>query len=243
LTHARQKITDLERQEEEQRLRADGLVVMLDATAKELKKLADARAVDPIIERVPGPTKVVEVIKWKTKEVPVTVTKEKIKEIFKLTDCTDLVLAAGTEEDDEWVEPLGYIEGQVVKVETRKGNAVVSGFAECIIEDTVFVDEEFDWDATEAWNLARRQDAKRWWAGLDYSLYTRSPDVSAECASTYPGNANPPPFSCTASASVDKASRFAVEAGRVWFPLKRYSIGTGVEVGTDHAAATVKVFF
>jgi len=197
-------------------------------TKKELKAALDNPQTQTVYktikERVPGPVEIREVIKWKTRietrEVPV----ETIREVFKLSQCAGL---------DDMVEYDGYIYGEIVKVSAKHGNIAVGGWANCYINDYEMVSEEFEWDATEAMTLAGvgSERGHRWWVGLDYALLKNERDIPlAQYIFDNTPNTITAQFSPT---------NIRVDAGRIWFPRKRWSIGTGWYVDADSTGPRV----
>ncbi len=196
---ANDKIDEQKKMLELGELQRSGLLVQLDVTKGELKLLIDNPVTQTIYrtitEQLPGKvtTEIVEVIKWKTKTVTVKVPVDVIKTVFHC-------------DAEEPVEIAGDITGEILKVKTKRGNIIINGRAECIINDVPMFESEFDWDATEAWALNDRQRRKRWskYLGLQYGLSVEDLSVSSEQCESY---------DCTTVTNFASADRFRFYGG------------------------------
>ena len=161
---SRKQITEYERELELRELRVKELITITEVQQKELREKVPVEVIKYIDREVPGPIRIREVIKWKTKRVEVPV--ERVREVVEWRDvvCNDL--------DWEVPEFDGYVEGHVTQVDTRHGNTVVTGNATCYLNDVAVIDDApFDFDATNAWREAeQRLPVKRWYVGAQIGL-------------------------------------------------------------------------
>lgn len=203
-------------------LREKKLVVAVEMKERELREQVPETIVEYIDRMVPGKTKVVEVVKWKTEEVPVD--RWRVKEVVKW-----MGVECGADGELNWDvadDPPGSMDGTVATFETRKGNVVAHGQASAALAGTTIMsDVPFAFDATDAYRrLVKELPKKRHLVSVDYTV---SPDSIFDY-------------------SIDKFisdPSFRVGYQYTLFPRKKVSIAAGGFIDSDAIGPRISVQF
>jgi len=217
---SRKQATEYERIVEERELHIRELTTVVELREKELREQVPVEVIKYIDREVPGPVRIREVIKWRTKTVEVPV--ERVREVTKWRDvvCNDL----------DWSGPdilYGYVEGHVINVDTQHGNTVVTGEASCYVDEVALIeDAPFDFEATNAWRRAiHRQPVHR-------NIVTLDGGVSMSAVG----------FDYNTDTYID-AARWRAGYSRILFPRKSLSLAVGGYVDADQVGARGSVMW